>query len=111
MEQKEITPPPHYEKMLYDNARLVKTYYHLYNLNKNNLIAKEVVDKTINMLMQWYDTNGGFAGNTDASPEEKYYGLINRPIELKPRLEKTKYTDWNSEAIITFIYLWNQTNN
>lgn len=103
--------PPHYEKMLYDNARLLKTYYHLYVLERNNVIAQEVVDKTTSMLLQWYDEKGGFAGNTDASPEDKYYGLINRPSELKPRLEKTKYTDWNSEAIITFTYMWKQTHN
>jgi uncharacterized protein YyaL (SSP411 family)/cytochrome c biogenesis protein CcdA len=101
--------PPHYEKMLYDNARLLKTYYHLY-LISNDSVAREVTNKTLGMLLLWYDPNGGFASNTDASPEEKYYGLINRPID-KPRLEKTKYTDWNSEAIITFLYLWNSTGD
>ncbi|HIH55461.1 DUF255 domain-containing protein [Candidatus Woesearchaeota archaeon] len=99
--------PPHYEKMLYDNARLLKTYYRLYTLS-NDSIAQEVTNKTLNMLLSWYDSNGGFASNTDASPEERYYSLIDRPKE-KPRLERTKYTDWNSEAIITFLYIWNKT--
>jgi len=38
--------PPHYEKMLYDNARLLKAYFHLSKINPDNDLAKEVVEKT-----------------------------------------------------------------
>jgi len=104
--------PPHYEKMLYDNARLLKAYFHLLQINPYNPIANEVVDKTNSYIQEkWYDSqNGGFYGNTDVHGEDEYYGKNPRSSE-KPRVEKTKYTDWNSEAIITYLYLYEQTNN
>ena len=103
---------PHYEKMLYDNARLLKTYSHLLQLDPSNTIAIDVVDKTDSYIQNyWYDEeNGGFYGNTDVHGEEEYYGKNPRP-EDKPRIEKTKYTDWNSEAIITYLYLWKTKND
>jgi len=104
--------PPHYEKMLYDNARLLKAYAHLVQLNPENTVAEVVVKKTDSYIINnWYDSNeGGFFGNTDVHGEDEYYGKNPRPLE-KPRVEKTKYTDWNSEAIITYLYLWQVTGD
>jgi len=103
---------PHYEKMLYDNARLLKTYFHLLQIDGSNSLAKEVVDKTDSYIQDfWYDEeNGGFYGNTDVHGEDEYYGKNPRSIN-KPRVEKTKYSDWNSEAIFTYLYLFESTNN
>jgi len=42
--------------------------------------------------------------------EDEYYGKSPRP-EDKPRVEKTKYSDWNTDAIVTYLYLWQTTNN
>jgi len=104
--------PPHYEKMLYDNARLLKTYFHLFELTPNEELVNEVVKKTHNYIKEnWYDdSEGGFYGNTDVHGEDEYYGKNPRPSE-KPRVEKTKYSDWNSEAILTYLYLTNKTEN
>tara|TARA_Y100000310_G_scaffold124700_1_gene123404 strand:- start:29483 stop:31873 length:2391 start_codon:yes stop_codon:yes gene_type:complete len=94
--------PPHYEKMLYDNARLLKAYTHL-NKIKSTPLVQEVVKKTdLYITNNWYDPAGGFYGNTDVHGEHHYYALNPRPSD-KPRVEKTKYTDWNSEAIITYL--------
>ncbi len=103
--------PPHFEKMLYDNARLLKAYEHLLQITPDDPIAKEVVSKTLNYIQNnWYDNkNGGFYGNTDSAGEE-YYKQIDRG-KTKARVEKTKYTDWNSEAILTYIYLFKTTKN
>ncbi|PIR49428.1 hypothetical protein COU79_04905, partial [Candidatus Peregrinibacteria bacterium CG10_big_fil_rev_8_21_14_0_10_54_7] len=91
--------PPHYEKMLYDNSKLLQLYARLADSTGNNL-AKEVSDKTFAFLKMWHDEkDGGFAGNSDAFDEEHYYGEVDRPKE-KPRIEWTKYTDWNSDAMI-----------
>ncbi len=96
--------PPHYEKMLYDNVRLLKTYYHLRQIEDYPLV-NEVVDKTLEYIeLNYYDSNGGFYGNTDVNGEDAYYGKIERGE--KARVEKTKYTDWNSEAILTYLYLY-----
>ena len=104
--------PPHYEKMLYDNARLLKAYSHLLQITPEDKIVKEVVEKTQDYIeTQWYDSEkGGFYGNTDVHGEDKYYGKNPRPID-KPRVEKTKYSDWNSDAISTYLYLWENTGD
>ena len=104
--------PPHYEKMLYDNARLLKAYFHLLQIDSDNELAQEVVEKTDSFIkINWYDSeNGGFYGNSDVHGEDSYYGKNPRPIN-KPRIEKTKYTDWNSDAILTYLYLFEKTRN
>jgi len=104
--------PPHYEKMLYDNVKLLKAYSHLLEITPDDELVKEVVDKTQNYIeVSWYDSKkGGFYGNTDVHGEDEYYGKTPRPAD-KPRVEKTKYTDWNSDAIITYLYLWRTTGN
>jgi len=104
--------PPHYEKMLYDNSRLLKAYFHLLQINPNDSITREVVEKTLSFIdKNWYDNvNGGFFGNSDVHGEDEYYGKSPRPDD-KPRVEKTKYSDWNSDAILTYLYLWKTTGD
>ena len=104
--------PPHYEKMLYDNARLLKAYFHLMQIKPNDEMTKEVVEKTLDFIEKnWYDSlNGGFYGNSDVHGEDEYYGKNPRPAD-KPRVEKTKYSDWNTDAILTYLYLWQTTSN
>jgi len=102
--------PPHYEKMLYDNARLLKAYSHLQQLIPEDLLVQEVVSKTIQFIERnWWDTAGGFYGNSDVHGEDEYYGKINRP-KPTPRVEKTKYSDWNSDAISAYLFLWQTTS-
>ena len=98
--------PPHYEKMLYDNARLLKAYSHLQKINSGNQLANEVVEKTKSFIKEnWYDSvNGGFYGNSDVHGEDAYYGKNPRSAD-KPRVEKTKYSNWNGEAILTYLYI------
>jgi len=98
--------PPHYEKMLYDNAKLLRAYYHLLQIEDSSLV-REVVEKTDDFIkIEYYDSDeGGFYGNSDVHGEDNYYGQNPRPLE-GPRVEKTKYTDWNSEAILTYLYLY-----
>jgi uncharacterized protein len=104
--------PPHYEKMLYDNSRLLKAYSHLLQIKADDQIAKKVVEKTLAFIENnWYDeVNGGFYGNSDVHGEDEYYGKNPRSSD-KPRVEKTKYADWNTDAILTYLYLWKTTNN
>jgi len=102
--------PPHYEKMLYDNARLLRVYYHLKLIEEYSLV-NEVVDKTLSFIeTNWYNPEGTFYGNSDVHGEQHYYAENPRP-EGKPRVEKTVYTNWNSEAVITYSYLFQKTEN
>jgi len=104
--------PPHYEKMLYDNARLLKAYFHLRQVVPDDVRAKEVVQKTLSFIENnWYDLeNGGFYGNSDVHGEDDYYGNVQRTAPA-PRVEKTKYSDWNSDAIVTYLYLYDISGN
>ena len=105
--------PPHYEKMLYDNAKLLKVYFKLSKIEKGNEKAKEVVDKTLIFFDNYFidKENWWFYSDTSAYLEEEYYWLKDRKKHPKPRVEKTKYTDWNSEAILTFLFLYKETWN
>jgi len=104
--------PPHYEKMLYDNARLLKAYSHLQQLTPDDELVQEVVRKTLEFIeLNWYDENqGGFYGNSDVHGEDAYYGKAERDPD-KPRVEKTKYSDWNADAILTYLDIWETSQN
>lgn len=57
---------PHFEKMLYDNAQLLSIYSQAYLRTKNTLY-KEVVEKTVNFILNnWQDSSGGFYAAFDA---------------------------------------------
>tara|TARA_Y100000310_G_scaffold258720_1_gene267219 strand:- start:1132 stop:2208 length:1077 start_codon:yes stop_codon:yes gene_type:complete len=76
--------PPHYEKMLYDNARLLKAYYHLMQLKPNNELVNEVVSKTLSFIEHNWWGGDGFYSNSDVHGEDTYYSLANRPLD-KPK--------------------------
>jgi len=60
---------PHFEKMLYDNAQLVRIYAQVYSVTGEPLF-KQVVDETMNYLMrEMLHTEGGFYSTQDADSE------------------------------------------
>jgi hypothetical protein len=60
---------PHFEKMLYDNAQLVRIYAQVYCITGEPLF-KQVVDETMNYLMrEMLHTEGGFYSTQDADSE------------------------------------------
>ena len=76
-------------------------------MNPENTRAKEVVNKTLQYIETYrYDTEqGGFYGNTDVHGEDHYYGKNPRPAD-KPRIEKTKYTDRNAMALLSYLHIY-----
>jgi hypothetical protein len=60
---------PHFEKMLYDNALLAKTYLEAFQLTKNSFyetIARQTLDY---VLREMVDANGGIYSSQDADTE------------------------------------------
>ncbi|MGH3766867.1 MAG: thioredoxin domain-containing protein [Pseudonocardiaceae bacterium] len=57
---------PHFEKMLYDNAQLLRVYTHLARLT-GSMVARRVAEQTATFLLDGLGTaQGGFAASLDA---------------------------------------------
>ncbi len=57
---------PHFEKMLYDNAQLVRAYLHGFQVSGEAAMADVVRDTVGWMLADLHGEDGGFAGSLDA---------------------------------------------
>ena len=60
---------PHFEKMLYDNAQLVRTYTHAFQLTRDPFFASVVEDTLAYLQREMLDPSGGFYAAQDADSE------------------------------------------
>ncbi len=95
---------PHYEKMLEDNALLLRNLLKLYRITDDDQ-HRQYIDFTIDYLDAWLSdpVTGAFYGSQDA--DEDFYPL---PGEERKRLpapyvDKTVYTSWNAMAISAYV--------
>lgn len=96
--------PPHYEKMLYDNVRLLNAYHNYWTTWLDDPYVNEVLAWTRRYLIgDYYDNEDWwFFANTDVNGEHAYYAKNPRP-EKKARVEKTKYADRNADAMVNLL--------
>lgn len=60
---------PHFEKMLYDNALLVRLYLHAWQITKKPLYRRIVLQTLDYILREMTDSSGGFYSSQDADSE------------------------------------------
>jgi uncharacterized protein YyaL (SSP411 family) len=90
---------PHYEKMLEDNARLLRIYAEAYGVLGDAAFAETARGIARYLLaVLWRPQAGAFAGSQDA--DEHYYGLDadGRRRLQPPFVDPTVYVDWNALA-------------
>jgi len=95
---------PHYEKMCEDNAKLVTTYLHAYQVTGRDSyrqLASEIIQYVNTTLAD--QEHGGFYGSQDA--DESYYKLTKaeRAKAKAPRVDETIYTNWNGLMISAYL--------
>jgi uncharacterized protein YyaL (SSP411 family) len=104
---------PHYEKMLGDEAKILRAYTHLLKIT-NDARVRNAVEGTISFVLEkFYDERGGFYSSQDAYLEDKYYGL-NKDERKKiapPYIDKTRIIDANAKMTGTFLYLYESLSN
>ena len=95
---------PHYEKMLEDNALLLRALLKLYRISDSDE-HRRYIDFTIEYADTWLSdpATGAFYGSQDA--DEELYPLPNeeRKKFAAPYVDKTVYTSWNAMAIAAYL--------
>lgn len=60
---------PHFEKMLYDNAQLIRVYLHLFQITKDEFYKRIAVETLEYVKREMLDSKGGFYTAQDADSE------------------------------------------
>jgi len=80
---------PHFEKMLYDNAQLARTYLHAWQITGNPLFRRVVKETLDYVLREMTSPEGGFYSTQDADSEgEEGKFFLWRPDEIIALLGK-----------------------
>ncbi|MCB0104763.1 MAG: thioredoxin domain-containing protein, partial [Caldilineaceae bacterium] len=79
---------PHFEKMLYDNSQLLRSYLHAWQITDRPLY-RQIVDETIDyVLREMTAPNGGFYSTQDADSEgEEGKFFVWTPAEIEAVLD------------------------
>lgn len=95
---------PHFEKMLEDNALLLRNVLRLYRISGDDEHAA-IAGRVVEYLDTWLSDagTGAFYGSQDA--DEEFYALdaAERAKHEAPYVDRTVYTSWNALAISAYL--------
>ena len=95
---------PHFEKMLEDNANLLRNLLHLHRISGDQGHA-DVARRVIDYVDRWLSDpdTGTFYGSQDA--DEEFYALSDaeRATRPAPYVDRTIYTSWNAMAASAYL--------
>ncbi len=75
---------PHFEKMLYDNAQLIRVYLHAYQVTGNEFYKRIAIETLEYVRREMLDESGGFYSTQDADSEgEEGKFFVWTPDEIK----------------------------
>src|SRR5436190_1924019 len=75
---------PHFEKMLYDNAQLIRVYLHAYQVTRNEFYKRIAVETLEYITREMLDSSGGFYSTQDADSEgEEGKFFVWKPDEIE----------------------------
>lgn len=95
---------PHFEKMLEDNALLLRNYLTAYQVTGEDQylgVARSVIGYIDSTLSD--PKTGAFFGSQDADEEYYALALADRTGRQAPYIDRTLYTDWNSMMVISYL--------
>ena len=82
---------PHFEKMLYDNAQLIRVYLHLYQITKDELYKRVAAETLEYVTREMLDETGAFYSTQDADSEGvegKFFVWTPEEIEADTRRKR-----------------------
>lgn len=99
---------PHYEKMLAVNAGQIRNYavsYQVFSRKADRRALEETTEYIEEALRD--DNTGVFYGSQDA--DEEYYKARRRRALKRPFIDRTIYSDSNSQMITSLLYAYSAT--
>jgi len=107
---KEDWTVPHYEKLLGDQAKMLRAYAHLLKIDNDPRVQNAVESSVSYITSSLYDKKGAFYSSQDAYLEDGYYGLTaeERQKIPPPYIDRTRVMDANSMMISTLLYIYDE---